>query len=56
MTAERASRTYAAQWVMFRDIAMHLGISDSEAQEAIRAERAAALGNVIRIGLGSIYR
>jgi hypothetical protein len=37
LTAEGQSRTYAAQWVMVHSVARHLGISDEQAQEAIRA-------------------
>jgi hypothetical protein len=37
LTAERQTRTYAAQWVMVHSVARHLGISDEEAQEAIQA-------------------
>ena len=37
LTAERSSRGHAAQWIMVHDVARHLGISDDEAQEAIRA-------------------
>jgi hypothetical protein len=37
LTAERQTRTYAAQWIMVHSVAMHLGISDDEAQEAIQA-------------------
>ena len=37
LTAERQTRTYAAQWIMVQSVARHLGISDEEAQEAIQA-------------------
>jgi hypothetical protein len=37
LTAERQTRTYAAQWIMVHSVARHLGISDDEAQEAIQA-------------------
>ena len=37
LTAERQTRTYAAQWIMVHSVARHLGISDEEAQEAIEA-------------------
>ena len=36
LTAERQTRTYAAQWIMVHSVARHLRISDEEAQEAIR--------------------
>ena len=28
LTAERQTRTYAAQWIMVHSVARHLGISD----------------------------
>jgi hypothetical protein len=34
LTAERAARSYGAQWIALSDVARHLGISDEEAQEA----------------------
>jgi hypothetical protein len=37
LTAERQTRSYAAQWIMVHSVARHLGISDEEAQEAIEA-------------------
>jgi hypothetical protein len=37
LTAERQTRSYAAQWIMVHSVARHLGISDDEAQEAIQA-------------------
>jgi hypothetical protein len=37
LTAERQTRTYAAQWIMVHSVARHLGISDEEAQKAIQA-------------------
>jgi len=37
LTAERQTRTYAAQWIMVHSVARHLRISDEEAQEAIEA-------------------
>ena len=37
LTAERQTRTCAAQWIMVHSVARHLGISDEEAQEAIQA-------------------
>jgi hypothetical protein len=37
LTAERQTRTYAAQWIMVHSVARHLGISDEQAQEAIKA-------------------
>jgi hypothetical protein len=35
LTAERASRSYAAQWVMLHSVARHLGITDEEADRAV---------------------
>jgi hypothetical protein len=35
LTAERAARTYALQWVALSDVARHLGISDDEAEQAV---------------------
>jgi hypothetical protein len=35
LTAARASRTYALQWVALSDVAQHLGISDDEAEQAV---------------------
>ena len=37
LTAERQTRTYAAQWIMVHSVARHLGMSDERAQEAIQA-------------------
>ena len=37
LTAERQTRTYAAQWIMVHSVARHLGIGDDQAQEAIQA-------------------
>ena len=34
LTAKRASRFYALQWVRLSDVAQHLGISDAEAEQA----------------------
>jgi predicted component of type VI protein secretion system len=35
LTAKRASRSYATQWVMLHSVARHLGISDEESQQAV---------------------
>ncbi len=35
LTADRASRTYAAQWVMVHDVEKRLGIDDHEVLAAI---------------------
>jgi hypothetical protein len=35
LTAGRASRSYALQWVALSDVAQHLGISDDEAEQAV---------------------
>jgi hypothetical protein len=35
LTAERASRSYALQWVALSDVAKHLGLSDDEAPRAV---------------------
>jgi predicted Zn-dependent protease with MMP-like domain len=35
LTAERASRFYAVQWVMLHSVARHLGITDEEADRAV---------------------
>jgi hypothetical protein len=35
LTAERASRFYATQFVMLHSVTRHLGISDEGAQEAV---------------------
>jgi hypothetical protein len=35
LTAERASRSYAVQWIMVHDVARHLGITAEQAQQAV---------------------
>jgi hypothetical protein len=35
LTAGRASRSYALQWIAVSDVAQHLGLTDEQAQEAV---------------------
>lgn len=39
LTARRASRSYALQWIALSDVAQHLGLSEDEAEQAVALGR-----------------